>query len=418
MKKNISMAFFMLLTILSFAQNEDKNTYELSYSKGKDILIKESLKSLSSYYNIDLAEAEVMQKKLWNNPTFVWNADMYSVERNTYFEFKNQKLIQIEYVFSISGKRIKAVKQAKLELEIAKYAYSDIIRGYVIEYANLYSKLVTLHQKNSIYESFLKKYNTLINSYEKQLELGGISLNDLVRLQTEQLEIENALNENKNELLTTQSLLSTILNLPKNTIIKPSEMPISLAPSENFVSLLNEALSNRPDYMIMQKNPELFAQELKVQKSIGIPDIKLAYQPHDKGSNYVRPYSGMVFEMGIPIFNRNQGEITKSKIKIEQSKLELEYFKIKMENEIIASFEKYNNAKKMFEKFSPSFMKNVDNLSKNAIMNFENKNISIIQFIDYQTSYLNFKIQHSNALYQYLEAINQLNYEVGKEIIN
>ncbi len=418
MKKNISTALLMLLTLLSFAQNEDKNTYELSYGKGKDILIKESLKSLSSYYDINLAEAELMQKKLWNNPTFVWNADMYSVERNTYFEFRNQKLIQIEYIFSISGKRIKAVKQAKLELEIAKYAYSDIIRGYIIEYANLYSKLVTLHQKKSIYESFLKNYNTLINSYQKQLELGGISLNDLVRLQTEQLEIENALNENKNEIVTTQSQLSTILNLPKNTIIKPDQMAISLAPSENYVSLLNEALSNRPDYMIMQKNPELFAQELKVQKSIAIPDIKLAYQPHDKGSNYVRPYSGMVFEMGIPIFNRNQGEITKSKIKIEQSKLELEYFKIKMENEIIASFEKYNNAKIMLKKFSPSFMKNVDNLSKNAIMNFENKNISIIQFIDYQTSYLNFKIQHSNALYQYLEAINQLNYEVGKELIN
>ena len=85
MKKNISTALLMLLTLLSFAQNEDKNTYELSYGKGKDILIKESLKSLSSYYDINLAEAELMQKKLWNNPTFVWNADMYSVERNTYF---------------------------------------------------------------------------------------------------------------------------------------------------------------------------------------------------------------------------------------------------------------------------------------------------------------------------------------------
>jgi cobalt-zinc-cadmium efflux system outer membrane protein len=343
---------------------------------------------------------------------------MYSVERNTYFEFTNQKLIQLEYEFSISGKRIKAVKQAIIEHEIAQFAYSDVLRGYVIEYSNLYSKLIALNQKNKIYESFLNNYSFLIKSYEKQLELGGISLNELVRLKTEYLNIQNLIILNKNELLNTQASLATILNLSNETTIEPEERLVSNTLLDNYKSILNEAIENRPDYKIMQKNPELYKQGIKVQKAEAIPDIKFGYQPHDKGSNYVRPYSGIVFEMGIPIFNRNQGEIKKSKIKLEQSKLELDYFKLKMENDIMVTFEKLNNAQKMLNNFSPEFIKNVDELTKQATMNFEKKNISIIQYIDYQTSYLNFKIQQADAQYQYFEAINQINFEAGKELTN
>ena len=67
---------------------------------------------------------------------------------------------------------------------------------------------------------------------------------------------------------------------------------------------------------------------LKKQKAESVPNINLGYQPHDQGSNHVRPYVGMVFEMGIPVFNRNQGEIAAAKIQIEQNQLLLKYFKM------------------------------------------------------------------------------------------
>jgi cobalt-zinc-cadmium efflux system outer membrane protein len=418
MKNKISLAYLLLMSICFHAQNKQKEIVNLTFSKGKEIIINESLRTLSNYYNIDIAEADVVQKKLWNNPTFVWNADMYSVERNTYFEFRNQKLIQLEYIFSISGKRIKAVRQSQLELEIAKHAYSDVIRGYLIEYSNLYSRLSSLLQKKKIYEKNLNSYDQLIKLYSKQNELGMVSLNDLFRLEAEHLTIHNTINDIENQIIETQSTLCSLLNFKSDITIIPIErVPGKLNIFTNS-QLIEAAKENRPDFQIMNKNPKLYELELKSQRAQALPDVKLAYQPHDKGSNYVRPYSGMVFEVGLPIFNRNQGEIAKSKVRIAQSKLELDFFTIQLENNVLSSYDKYSNSIKIIDKYTSKVFDNIESLSKNAKTNFENKNINLIQFIDYQNTYLNYNLQKIDAFENYFESMDQLNYEIGKEILN
>ena len=123
---------------------------KLSYADGKDRLLSQNLNLLAEYYNIEIAQAEIEQAKLWNNPLFVWNAEMYSMAQNRYFNFSNQKLIQLEYAFSFSGKRVNAIRQANLGKEIAQLAFSDVMRGMISEYSNLYFSLNALRDSMEI----------------------------------------------------------------------------------------------------------------------------------------------------------------------------------------------------------------------------------------------------------------------------
>ena len=90
----------------------------------------------------------------------------------------------------------------------------------------------------------------------------------------------------------------------------------------NFESLLDHAALSRPDYLAKLNEISYQEMNLKLQKSRSVPDLMIGYQPHDKGSNYVRPYTGLVVEMDVPIFNRNQGNIAISKAEVEKSKVE------------------------------------------------------------------------------------------------
>lgn len=418
MKLKISIIWICFFGTANFLQAQADSSITMTYAEGKDRLLKQSLIVLSEFYNINLAEAEVEQAKLWNNPMFVWNAEMYSVDQNKYFKFVNQKLIQVEYVINVSGKRIKAVRKANLEVEISKNAFKDVVRGLMYEFSISFTNLWSLREKSKIYEEVKEQYENQLRSFEKQFELGVISLNDLVRIRAELVLLNNEITLNSNEIISEQSNINTMLNLSPNIKIIPIEREKAKTDTLNLALLLDAAKSNRPDWMIAQKNIGLYEAELVSQKSQSIPDINLGYQPHDKGSNHVRPYVGMVMEFDIPIFNRNQGQISKAKIQIEQSKLQLDVVKREMENDVVSSYLQYVNFNENFVGYSDDFMKQIDELSDNAAMNFDKKNISMIEYIDYRQSYLNIQMQYIDLMNHYLQSVNNLNFSVGKEITN
>jgi outer membrane protein, heavy metal efflux system len=95
MKRFIVLLMVWLVAVPSTAQQfstDSTVTVNLSFQRAKMMLLKANITLLSSYYDVAAADAELMQAKLWNNPNFVWNQDLYSIEQNRYLNLANQKL--------------------------------------------------------------------------------------------------------------------------------------------------------------------------------------------------------------------------------------------------------------------------------------------------------------------------------------
>jgi cobalt-zinc-cadmium efflux system outer membrane protein len=395
-----------------------ENKINLSFSQGKSRLLEQCLRVVAEYYNVSLAEAEIQAAKTWGNPLFVWNADMYSHEWNEYFHMGNQTLVQVEYALTVSGERVHTIRQANLGAEIAKLAFEDVVRGLVMEYSESYTNLFLLNEKNKVYQSILEKYSTLIASYEKRLDLGVISFNDLLRLKSELIRIKTEAIQNENEIVTVQTELNTLLNFPATTVIETEEQTMPLLDSLSAGKIIALARTYRPDFQLAQKNISYYQQMLKVQKAQAMPSINFGYQPRDKGSNYVRPYSGLVIEMSLPLFDRNQAGIQTAQIEIEQSKTELQIFEIGLDNEAFSAYTLCLNNKKNLENYSAEFINSMDVLSNSLTENFERKNISLLEFLDYQQTFIDSKMNYLEMKSMYLKSINHLNFVVGKTITN
>jgi cobalt-zinc-cadmium efflux system outer membrane protein len=416
MKKLILIIGSTLLLLLSNAVYADSTKISLSFEQGKIKLLKESLQVLSEYYQINQAEIELLAVKTWSNPTLVWNADMYQVESNKYFQMNQQNLFQIDYVFGISGTRIRAIKQANLGIEIAKYAFLDVLRGLIMEYSEAYVQLYLLKEKNKVYTLILDKYSNLINSYSKQLELGVISFNQLVRLKSEFISINAESISNENEIVEEQKKLNQLLNFKSETIINVED-PFFIVKDTLSIDIIREkAKLQRPDYLIAQKNITYYQQSLKVEQSKAFPQAKLGYQPRDKGSNYMRPYAGMVFEINIPIFDRNQAGIERAKVEIEKSKTDLQIFENGIENEVTSAYFQYVNNKINLANYTDEFITELDELSKNALINFQKKNITLLEFLDYQQIYIETRMKYLETKCSYLNSLNFLSFTLGKEL--
>lgn len=413
----IRILYFALLISLN-GIGQLSETINFTFEEGKSKMLKENVRLMAEYYNLDIAEAEIQQKRLWDNPLFVWNAEMYSLAENNYFNFANQKLLQIEYSFSVSGKRINAIKEAKIAKEIALFALSDVMRGLVLEYSNAFYEFIELQEINDLLIVSSSQYDKLIEQYTLGSELGVNSESELVRLKAEKQTILTDINENEKELLALELTLRMLMNYRSGVKLLPKKDLSLLNPKISEEKLVGAAMNGRPDLKIAQKNISLYQATLKKEKSEIVPNINLGYQPHDQGSNHVRPYVGMVFEMGIPVFNRNQGNIAKAKIQIDQSSLLLQYKTEEVKNEVLMAVETFKRTQELKNSYNLELIDQMEVLAKNAKSNYESKNISLYEYIDFQRSYIENKLNYIQANRKFNEAINLMNFVVGMDLKN
>ncbi len=389
----------------------------LNFQQAKARLIKKNLSLLAAFYDIDITEARLIQAKVWNNPYFIWNQELYNVEKNQYFNYKNQFLAQVEQIFSVAGKHTNTVRLAKINVTISKVQFQDVLRSLFYDLGGVYNNLAAIEAKESLYRSVLVSYDRLMIATREQLRVGAISVAEAIRLESEYKAVKTQAVENANQKENALSQLRVLLQYPADSIVNLQLKIPMILPTLQKDTLINFALKERPDLKVAELNREYQARNVKLQKSLSVPDIKFGYQPNDVGSNYTRPYSGFNVEMPLPLFDRNQGRIQEAKLNLKQSYFELELQKSKVSNEVIAAFNRFKKTSEGLSLYSPDFIERLGTLNQNVNQNFQKRNISLLEFIDQQRIFITTNLQLIDLKQLYLDSINELNFSIGTQII-
>jgi len=134
--------------------------------------------------------------------------------------------------------------------------------------------------------------------------------------------------------------------------------------------------------------------------------------------NYKSNYSGVVLQMPLPLFNRNQGNIKEAKYNILQSGLQRDYLKITITNQVISAFNQYKKNSEGLANYTDDYLNSLAQLNKNTNTYFQKRDISLLEFIDYQRIYISTNIQLIELRQQFLNSVNTLNFSVGETIID
>ena len=83
---------------------------------------------------------------------------------------------------------------------------------------------------------------------------------------------------------------------------------------------------------------------------------------------------------------------------------------------MFSSLFQYLNAKENLGNYTAEFISDIDSLSDNALDNFQKKNISLLEFLDYQQVYVDTRMQFLDVKARYLSTLNNFNFCVGKDL--
>ena len=181
MNRVFLISFFLLLTGEVCAQQVTTGT--LTLKEAEQRFLERNLSLIAERYNIDVAQAQVLQAKLFENPVISLEQNVYNRLNGKYFDFgkEGEAVVEIEQVIHLAGQRNKQVKLEKINKEIAEYQFEEVMRTLRQELNEKFVQVYFLSKSISIYEKEVNSLQELLAGMKQQQEKGNISLMEMSR---------------------------------------------------------------------------------------------------------------------------------------------------------------------------------------------------------------------------------------------
>jgi cobalt-zinc-cadmium efflux system outer membrane protein len=408
------MAIGMAFPLIVNAQVSD--TIQLTIEDARSRLLAHNLSLLAEQFNVSDAEADAVQARVWNNPNFVWNSDMYSIEKNEYLNYKNQVLVQLEMMVPFTGRISKATRVADLNVEEQKLNLENTIRDLLFAFATQYNGLAIAQERAKYFREVAQAYDRLIEAAEMNEAVGNFSGSEVVRLKSERMSIQAHMLEIDRGILEGMAHMRTMLYYRENVHLDLRIKDDTLRELKGLDVLLAELPTHRPDYKAALLRVDISEADLRLQRALVMPDVKMGYQPLDRGSNYVRPYQGIVVEVPLVLFDRNQGPVKRARNAIDRSRLEVLNKENEIRNELFSTYQGLLNAQTMLAAYTPEFLASVEKVKTEATLNYNSRNLSILEYIDLQRIYVQTMEDYLTVKGFYLDSKEGLNYVTGQTL--
>ena len=393
---SLLLSSLTMISSMVFAQEK----LELTPGQIEQIFIKQNLGVIAEKMNIDIADAEIAQAKLWDNPELSFgDINFWSSEDKRDgedipgvwgdFAKNTQFSVELSQLIVTANKKGKEVGLAKKQKEISIEEFEDFLRNLKTELRTQIYELSYLQDKEILLQKQKATLDNMILAFKKQYDLGYLAKTELLRLQSANYEIAGELLENNTDLLEMEKEIKTLLSVDPNTqiIVRKETQNYPKPETINISTLIEGMLVSRPDLKKDQLEINYLDKSIDFEKAQRVPDLNLSVA-YDRRGGVWKNYVGVGVSFDIPLLNRNQGAIKSAKYQKQQSEIQSRQNLLLAHNEAIEAYKNYQNTYKLYSDLSDNDLLNeLDEIYASYEKNLLKKNISMLEFIDFFETY-------------------------------
>jgi len=409
---------FMATGVSVFAQAPVGDTLNITIKQAEDQFLKNNLQLIAQRYNIDNANALVITNRLFPNPDFNFSNGIYATGvPNAYSE----QAYGISQLFTTAGKRNKNIQLAKISIDQARYQFFDLLRTLKFTLRNDFYTIYFQEQSAKVYNEEINSLAKTLVVFKEQYTKGNIAEKEVLRIQSQLYSLQTEYNGLQANIDTLQSEFKLLIKAPVNAYVKP-QLTYDLDGKDILAAvpyqrLLDSAYANRYDLKLTKTNIDYNNLNLKLQQATAIPDFSLSLN-YDKLGAYGQNFLGAGIEFNLPFFNRNQGGIKQARIAIDQSKVQLQSQQNQVESDVATNYKGALRLEKLYNSFDPAFKADFNHLIQEVFKNYEKRNISLLEFLDFYDSYKTNTLQLNSLQLNRVTSLEQLNYVTGTPFFN
>ena len=421
--------FFVILFFVQYGfcqdtQNIKQDTIRLDINQSEQIFLSKNLSLLAQQYSIDSARAAVITSRLYDNPQFSFGSGFYQPETKKFFDYsaKNREIaLQVSQLIKTAGKRNKAITLATSAIDVQQFQFYDLLRTLRYVLRNDFYNIYFLERSEKLYEQEINSLKSIVPAFEQEEKKGFIALKDVLRIKSQLYTLQAEYNDLQTNIDNIQSEFRLLIRAAPNSYIVASAdtntVNTGIISQTPYQLLMDTALVNRPDIRALNSGILYSQNNLILQKAIAKPDLTFNIN-YDRQGSYVKYFNSIGVGFPIPLFNRNQGNISNAGIQINVSKLNYDIGLDKLKNDVTTSYITALRAEKLLLSFDPNFDNDLKHLNEEVFKNFKKRNLTILEFLDFYESYKQNVLQLNKLRFNKMSALEQLNFSVGKIIFN
>lgn len=417
------IAFLLLGPGWTSAQQNKIDTLTLTINQADSIFLRKNLTLLANEYNVDVSKALVQQARVWDNPVLNTDQNIYD---GKFFRHKTenglqygQVYIQVQQLIRTAGKIKKLTRLAEDNVLNAEAQFNEVMRNLKFLLTTNLNNLAQLQNVASIYQAELQSLETLVKGMDEMLKMGDISLKENTRIKALLFSIQNDYADNLRQQIDLQKEIGLLLQSGDTVWIVANvgqSLTIQQLNDFSLAAIQDSALRYRPD-MALTKNISLFQQHnIAYQKALAKPDYSIGVE-YDKLNSYVPNYYGLAVSLPLPLFNRNKGNIAAAEFAFKQSEVVVQQVQNQVTKEVSGAWQKLKNTTALINNDNNLLRNSYDELMKNMISSYRERQVGLIEFIDFLATYKETRIKQWQLVTAQRNAAAELNYVINQNVI-
>jgi cobalt-zinc-cadmium efflux system outer membrane protein len=372
----------------------------IEFSKKNNIMYQAAQK------NIEIARDDLVTAGLLPNPQFFYSQSFIGgVPGSEGGSAEHAPGLTFE--LDLVGKRGKRKDVAEKGVTIEKLNFLDFDRIFKFQLRQTYREYLLLSEQLKYKREFFSTYLKLMEGSKIRAEKGDISGVEYDRLDLDRIGYEAEYRVTELQLVETSQKMRRLLGIPVSHKILPLKGSLFFVPlSQLGATKRKVAIDRRPDLAALLTKMEQSDAMASLKRREAIPSLTLGGEYRKKGTE---GYFGLSVTMPIPVFNRNQGEISKAEDTSKKIQLEISAKRREITSELQNRAREVLIREQMLLKYQDlGLLEKNRTVAEQSRFAYSRKAYSIVALLESQRNYINVQRNYFDQLYLYYTAIDGL----------
>jgi outer membrane protein, heavy metal efflux system len=361
-------------------------------------------------------EAQEITANLRPNPTLGADSQFIPIFSPQYFSNDNLNETQqfdlgIGYLFERGHKRQRRLQAARDATSVTRAQTTDAERGLAFNVGQQFVNVLLAESTLQFAEQDLKSFQQTVDIGQEQYKAGAISQGDYLKISLQLLQFQTDVSSAR--LARVQALVDLRELLGYDAVPADYDVIGDLAYQPLTASvedLQMKALSLRPDLRAAQLGVTAAQSQIRLAQANAKVDVNGTYDfTHVSGENTASIFVG--FEL--PIFNRNQGEIARTRYALTQAQ-ELQQSAVDtVASDVSDAYEALKSNDEIVQLYVSGYLKQSQDSRDISEYAYRRGAATLLDFLDAERSFRATQLAYRQALSSYMTALEQLKQAVG-----
>ncbi len=362
---------------------------------------------------IQQSQAQELTASVHPNPVFTFNSLFIPFTAATADNFNtiSEFDVGVGYTFERGHKRQRRISAARDQTSVTQSQVADAERTIVFNVSQQFVNALLAKANVELATQDLESFQQTVNIGQLQYKAGQISEGDFLKIQLQLLQFQN--DKSQAELSQVQALAALRQLVGYDSVTADYQVigdlgyqPVTLG----LPDLQAKALANRPDLRAAQQGVTAARSQYQLAQANGKRDLNSTFQySHVAGLNT----GDLLFTMEIPIFDRNQGEIARTRYAITQFDETAREAEETVLTDVRNAYESLKTNGKIIELYQKGYLKQSQDSRDISAYAYQRGAASLLDFLDAERSYRATQLAYRQSLAAYMVSLEQLRQAVG-----